>query len=149
MVTKKKTVKKKKFKLMTKKEQEEIKLNIAKDELNKKKRVYGEYIKALVKYDIKGMAYSAIMYDELFHSALMRRLDSVKDKPGEFSKLMFGDKSQTELERVKENTKYYDKLISLAQGNISSFSNDIKTKIAKDSIEKQYAWLNIPELDGD
>lgn len=149
MATKKKVIKKKQvIKKATKKEILEMKLKLANGELETKKRVYGEYIKALVKYDIKGMAYSAIMYDELFHTALMRRLDSAKNAGETFSKLIFGEGKQTKLERVKENTEYYDKLISIAQSNISRLSNDIQTKIAKDSIEKQYAWLNIPELNG-
>lgn len=145
MVVKKKVVKKAVKKKVTKQEHEEMELNTAKDELNTKKRVYGEYIKVLVKYNIKNVAYSAIMYDELYHTTLMRRLDSVEDKIGEFSKLIFGDKSQTKLERVKENTEYYDKLIGIVQGNIELMTDDVKTKIAKDAIEKKYAWLNIPE----
>lgn len=148
MATKKKSVKKKKkfvVKTLTKQEVENIKLKLAKGELEHKKRVYGEFIKVLVKYNIKNVAYSAIMYDELHSKSLERKMESLIGKPGEFHKLVFGECDKTELERLNSNIEYYDKLIKITQGMIEQMSDDIKTKIAKDAIEKQYAWLDILE----
>lgn len=148
MATKKKVEKNKKksvVKTPTKKEVENIKLKLAKGELEHKKRVYGEFIKVLVKYNIKNVAYSAIMYDELHSKSLERKMESLIGKPGELHKLVFGECDKTELERLNSNIEYYDKLISIAQSNIEQMQDDVKTKIAKDAIEKQYGWLNILE----
>lgn len=142
-------VNKKEVKKQTKKQiqklQEEMKLDFAKDELETKKRVYGEYVKVLVKYNIKTMAYSAIMYDELYHASLMRKMEKAKDNGKSISDLIFGDRTRSELEFIKDKVEYYDRLISMARGNIEQMTDETKTKIVEDALRSQHGWLNILE----
>lgn len=148
MVKKKKESKKQvRNKKLTKKELEEFAINIkfAKDNLDNRKRVYDRYIKVLVEYGIKDIAYSAIGYDELLNKALLVALKKAVGDPNATRNLIFGDWSATELDRTNKNIKYYDSLIEHARDKIQNFTHPIKTKIAKDAIEKRHAWLNIPE----
>lgn len=148
MVTKKKVAKKKEklvAKKITKKQAEDMRLDLAKGELEDKKRVYGEYVKVLVKYNIKTMAYSAIMYDELFHAALMRKMEKARENDESISDLIFGKRTMSELECLKDKTEYYDKLTSMARSNIEQMTDKTKTKIVKDALESQHGWLNILE----
>jgi hypothetical protein len=120
-----------------------LELEFLKDILNNKKQVYNSYIKALLKYNIKELAYQAIMYDDLNHNLLVRNMKECEKSNQSFTKLMFGDfKEVTEIEREKESIKHYDKLIERCRDMIESTMNDVKEKIAKDAVEKSLKWLN-------
>ena len=140
----KKKVKKKTVKKMTK---EEYKMKFLEDDLKHKEQVYETYIKALVKYNIKELAYSAIMYDELNHNTLMRNLEACRANNESLVKLMFGDgKKLNDIERVESEIEYYDKLIRRCRGMIEGARDKVKEKIAKDAVEKSLSWLTAPEL---
>lgn len=136
-----------KVKKLTKKEKElfnqNIKLELVKDQLENKKRVYEVYIKVIVRYNIQNSAYSAIMYDELYHNEIRKKMESVRNDPKGFHSLMFGDPKKTEEERIKDSIEYYDQLIEYAKWKIEHFTDEIKTKIAKDAVEKGSGWINL------
>lgn len=126
---------------------EDMKMKFAKDDLEHKKQVYATYIKALVKYNIKELAHSAIMYDELNHNTLMRNLEVCRDNNESLVKLMFGDgKKLNDIEKVESETEYYGKLIRRCRGMIEGAQDEVKEKIAKDAVEKSLSWLTAPEL---
>jgi len=126
---------------------EDMDLKFAKDNLEQKKRVYATYIKALVKYNIKELAYQAIMYDELNQNLLMRNLELCKDDNDKFAKLFFEDmKKLNEKERIEHNIEHYERLIKRCRGMIVDTQDKVREKIAKDAVEKSLAWLTTPEL---
>ena len=126
-----------------KKTKKEIHFMFLKDDLEHKKRVYDVYIQALVKYNIKNIAYAAIMSDEMYHKELMKKMENLCNNKKGFMKELFGDPKKTEEERIKENIEYYDKLINYAQMKISMMDDKTKTKIAKDAVEKGCGWLKL------
>lgn len=129
------------------KEDAEKNLKFIKDDLKHKKQVYETYIKALIKYNIKELAYQSIMYDELNQNLLMRKLESCRDDGKKFAKLFFGDgKKLSEEENIRSNIEYYDKLIRRCRGIVSGAQDKVKEKIAKDAVEKSLSWLTTPEL---
>lgn len=129
-----------KIKKLTK---EEYHIKFLKLDLEHKKRVYEKYIEVLVKYNIKNVAYSAIMSDEYFNNELRKKMEFLyKNKKG-FIEFLFGKQKLTEEERIKEDIEYFDKLIKYAQNKIENFDNGVKTKIAKDAVEKGYGWLKL------
>jgi alcohol dehydrogenase YqhD (iron-dependent ADH family) len=132
-----------KNKKLTKKEVKEVKLKFLKDNLENKKRVYEIYIQALVKYNIKNIAYSAITSDDLFQKELQNKMKRITKNKKSFMKEMFGNPKQTEEERIQDNINYYDKLIIHAQMKISMLDDETKTKIAKDAVEKGHGWLKL------
>ncbi len=63
---------------------------------------------------------------------------------------MFGDpdaKKLTEMEKIEEKEKHYDKLIQLVKDRISRMSDDIHMKMAKDAIETMNAWFGLFKYD--
>lgn len=72
----------------TNKLQEEMRFKMLNENFENRKRVYEVYIKALVKYNIQNVVYSAIMSDELYHNEIMRKMDSFRDNPEGFQELM-------------------------------------------------------------
>lgn len=128
------------IKKLTKKE---IHLKFLKDNLDNKKRVYEKYIQVLVKYNIKNVAYSAIMSEEHFQIELRKRLDLFRNNSKSFMEFMFGKPGLTEEERIESNIDYYDKLIKYAQHKIEMMGDEIKIKIAKDAVEKGVGWLKL------
>lgn len=125
--------------------QEEWKLKFLKDDLEHQKTIYERYLEVLTKYHMADTGYAAIMADDLFREDLLRLMEKYKDDNIHmFSELMFGDGTpQTEEERLKENIDYYKKLIGVCKDRINNFPEETKKKIAKDSIEKFYSWLNL------
>ena len=129
----------------TKEQQEKMKkeriLKFSKDNLEHKKHVYATYVQAIVKYNIKNVAYSAITSREMLDKSVIRKLESVKDNPQEFMELMFGKPIESEEEKIKIESEYYDKLINHAQNKIENMPHEAKIKIVEDSIENSVAWL--------
>jgi len=123
----------------------EYKIKFLKDDLEHKKRVYDTYIEAIVKYNIKSIAYSAIMCDNLLHNEIIRKMESIRNNKESFTEFLIGssDHIKTEEEKIKEDIDYYDRLIKYAQSHIEGLDYDTKVKIAKDAIEKGYAWLKL------
>ena len=135
---------------MNKEEAEQFRLKFAKDNLEHKKNVYETYLKVLVKYNLSSTAYTSIKADEMYHNELMRLMKKARKNNKSLTKLMFGDpneKKLTEIEQIKESEKYYDKLIKLIENRISMLPDDIKMKIAKDSVEKRDAWFGLFKFD--
>jgi len=135
-----------KVKKLTKKEKKlkkEFHIKFLKDNLEHKKDVYETYIEALVKYNIKNVAYAAIKSEELFQRELMRKMENCRDNQKSFCDFMFGKKYDSEEEKIEANIDYYDKLIKQAQWKIANCEDSIKTKIAKDAVEKGYLWLKL------
>lgn len=144
-MVKQKKAKKFTTKKLTKKLAEDIKLDIAKMKLKDKERVYEEYIKVLVKYNITEVSRTAIMYDELHLECLKRRIKFLKDDKKEIANLLFGEFPKSEIDGVNKSIEYYNKLISVSEIMINRMSYEIKTKIANDAVKQQHAWLSIPE----
>lgn len=130
-------------KKITKKTKQEIKLELLNFTLENKKRVYEVYIKAIVKYNIKNLAYSAIQSDELYHNEIMKKMGDCRKNKKSFINEMFGGSKLTEEERIKESIDHYEKLINYVRWKISNLEDEIKTKIAKDAVEKGYGWLKL------
>ncbi len=133
-----------------KKSKEEYQLIFAQDQLKHKKMVYETYIEVLVKYNISSIAYSAIMYDDLYSKELLKLMEKVRDNNKSILKLMFGipeDRKLTEVEKLKKSEEYYDKLINLIENRISMFDFKTKMKIAKDAIEKFHQYLEFPKIE--
>ena len=127
---------------------EEIKMELAKDSLKHTKNVYETYLEVLIEYNISAIAYSAIKARENYSRELRILMEKFmkKDDGRSLIGLMFGDpneKKLTELEKIKEEEKYYNELIQLVENRISMFPLDIKMKIAKDAIEKQKAGFGL------
>lgn len=132
------------------KPKENFKLKMAKENLEHKKRVYETYLRACIKYEPATIAYSAIMAEELYHHELMRLMDEAVKKGTNFMKLMFGEPNQkkpTEIEKLKKEEEYYDRLIKLVENRISMMSYDLKLKMAKDAIEKMDAWFGLSKYE--
>jgi len=137
-------------KKIIKKTKEEFRLGFAKDQLEHKKNVYETYLKVLIKYNLSSTAYSSIKSDEMYHNELLRLWDRTRNDHKSFARLMFGDpteKKLTELESIKKSEEYYDKLINLIENRISMFTDEVKMKMAKDSIEKQQAYFGLNDIE--
>lgn len=143
MVKTKKTTKKD----ITKMSEEEYKLKFLEDQIRHKKQTYDTYIKALIKYKMKDLPYSAIMYDELYHNQLMRNIEMCKDDDKSLTDLMFSSGRPTSMvEELEMTIEHYEKLIRSAQSFFEMATDEVKTKIAKDAVEKSMSWLTTPEL---
>ena len=117
-------------------------MKFLKEGLEHKKRVYETYIQVLVKYNIKNVAYSAIMAEEYFQKELMMKLDKCRKDKKSFMGWLFGEKCSEE-ERINKDIEYFDKLIKIVQNKIEMMDDKIKIKIAKDAVEKQEAWFKL------
>ncbi len=134
----------------TKKQKEEYKLQFEKDHLKQGKNVYDTYLKAMVKYNMPSTAYASIMAQELYDTELRRLMQKSRDTDKAFMSFMFGlprKRKPTEIELIKEEIEYIDKLIKQAEYKIDNWTDDIKMKSAKDSVEKMYHWLNFSNVE--
>jgi len=130
----------------TKKEKEEYELKFEQNLLEQTKNTYNTYLKALVKYNLSGVVHSAIFYNEFYHKELLRLMEKTRDCGRGFMSLMFGlprKTKPTELELVKEEIVYYNKLIKQIGYSMENWTDDIKMKVAKDAVEKKFHWMNL------
>ena len=67
------------MKKITKKEREEFKLKMTKDTLENKKRVYDEYVEALVEYNMSNMARGVIYFEELWRNQMKKCYDMLDE----------------------------------------------------------------------
>jgi len=77
-------------------------------------------------------------------------MDKARKNNKSFFNLMFGEpnkKQLTELEKIREEEKYYDKLIQIIHDRIDMLSNDIKMKIAEDAIKKMSSYFSLFDLE--
>ncbi|MCH7568471.1 MAG: hypothetical protein IIA87_03535 [Nanoarchaeota archaeon] len=124
----------------------EYQLKWAKENLEHKKNVYKTYLEVLIEYNMPSVAYSAIKVNNMYQKELLRLMDEYRKKGKSFMRTIFGyfnHKKLTEIEKLENREKHYDKLIKSVEERISMFSFDLKMKIAKDAIEKQNAWFGL------
>lgn len=131
-----------KKRIITKKQMQELHIKFLKENLEHKKGVYEVYIKALVKYNLKNLAYAAIKADEYYQKELMKKMESLHKNGKGICSWITGNSKTTE-EKIQNGIDYYDKLIDYAQNKISMMNDKAKIKIAKDAVEKGYGWLKL------
>ena len=132
----------KKKKVKTRKE---IELEFLEQQLKMTKDTYETYIEVLVKYNNGAVAYTAIRAEEQLQRTLKIKLEQTREDLKAFHKFMFGDgKKLNEIEILERDIKHFNSLIDMTKLKIkNSFDHKTKVKIAKDSIEKSQAWMNI------
>jgi len=137
MKTKQQKINRSKKEKLTKKETNDILLKLKKQNLKFTKQMFMDYLEALVKYDMDGVGLMAIRSQRGFQDELNKRLrDCIKNKKS-FMEGILGKPGNrpTEIEHIKSEIKYYEKLTNLIKTRIKNLSHDVKMRMARDSIE--------------
>ena len=118
---------------------EMFEIELLKNDLEHKKKVYDRYIDVLVEYNVENVAYSKIMLEGYIKS----EMEMLFKNKGAFSDFFCLGKDITEKEKLESNIKHYDKLIDLIQNRIKRMTTDKKRKIVEEAIEKEWLWLDL------
>jgi len=125
--------------------EKQIKIEFLKMDLEHKKEVYESHLKGLIEYGMPSLLYGNVMYKELYHNILHKKLKECSKDSKSFMKLMFGERTSTEIERLELDIKWYDKIIKLAEHEAEKLPQKVKMKIAKDCFKYKQSWLGLPE----
>ena len=137
---------------MNKKEKEQIEIEIIQMDIEIAKTELDRYVQAIVRSSFidnctGGAYFHGLFTKDLLNGAEAIRSSNKSDKQKEvlrrelFIPSLFV-KSDSKVERLKANLKYYQSLVDWAKYNLNKLSHEDKEKIVMDCLEQQNLWNN-------
>ena len=131
---------------MNKKEKEEFKLKMLKESIKHKEKLYDSYIETLIEYSFPLQCKARLGYKEMWRNIFLNTHDKIeKSKSSKKKKLELNNflllggysEKRTEMEILKEEEEYNDKLIKHVECTLKNLDDNIKKEIVKDRFRQE------------
>ena len=136
------------MKKLTKKQEEEFKIKMLKQEIESEKVGLDRYVKTIVRYSFVEICTSGAYFNELFNKLILNGEDHIRDskksekQKDELRKILFPMffEGNTKLELLEANLKYYNNLTSWAKFHMDRLNDKQKEKIVRDCLAQEEMW---------